>query len=118
MDKSFSVDIMAEPPLADQLNAGQARTLPHQAVAKLREGDSLRSILQQVREEAERNAIAQALEMTGWNRKAAARLLKVSYRSMLYKIEQYRMSSPDRFATTASNSIEADTPRASDENFG
>jgi transposase len=45
-----------------------------------------------VKAEAERNAIAMALEKTGWNRKAAARLLKVSYRTVLYKIEQYRMS--------------------------
>jgi hypothetical protein len=36
-----------------------------------------------------------ALEKTGWNRKAAARALKVSYRSLLYKIEQYHMTSSD-----------------------
>jgi predicted flavoprotein YhiN len=54
---------------------------------------SLRSLLQSVKEEAEKNAIALALETTGWNRKAAARLLKTSYRSVLYKIEQYQMSS-------------------------
>ena len=45
--------------------------------------------------EAEKNAIASALRKTGWNRKAAARLLKVSYRSLLYKIEQYRMTSAE-----------------------
>jgi DNA-binding NtrC family response regulator len=55
---------------------------------------SLRSLLQSVKEEAEKNAIALALEKTGWNRKAAARLLKTSYRSVLYKIEQYHMNSP------------------------
>ena len=54
---------------------------------------SLRSLLQNVRLEAERNAIAAALQSTGWNRKAAARLLKVSYRTLLYKIEQYQMKS-------------------------
>jgi two-component system, NtrC family, response regulator AtoC len=56
---------------------------------------SLKSIIRSVREEAERTAIASALEETGWNRKAAARLLKVSYRSILYKIEQYKMGVPD-----------------------
>jgi Bacterial regulatory protein, Fis family len=55
-----------------------------------------------VREEAERVAIASALEKTGWNRKAAARLLKVSYRSILYKIEQYQMNIPDHATTSAS----------------
>ena len=49
-------------------------------------------MIQSVKGEAERSAIATALEKTGWNRKAAARLLQVSYRTLLYKIEQYQMS--------------------------
>ena len=57
--------------------------------------DSLRSLVQSVKLEAERNAIAAALEKTGWNRKAAARLLKISYRTLLYKIEQYQIRSSD-----------------------
>ena len=57
--------------------------------------DSLKTLVQNVKLEAEKNAIAAALERTGWNRKAAARLLKVSYRTLLYKIEQYQMRSPD-----------------------
>jgi len=56
---------------------------------------SLKAIVQSVKLEAEKNAIAAALEKTRWNRKAAARLLKVSYRTLLYKIEQYRMTAPD-----------------------
>ncbi len=58
---------------------------------------SLKSLIQSVKWETERNAIAAALEKTGWNRKAAARLLGVSYRSVLYKIEQYRMSAAEPF---------------------
>jgi two-component system response regulator AtoC len=58
-------------------------------------GKSLKTLINEVKSEAERNAIGAALERTGWNRKAAARLLKVSYRTMLYKIEQYHMSSSD-----------------------
>jgi two-component system, NtrC family, response regulator AtoC len=54
----------------------------------------LKSLIQSVKGEAERNAIATALEQARWNRKAAARMLKVSYRTLLYKIEQYRMSPP------------------------
>ena len=57
--------------------------------------DSLRSVVQNVKLEAERNAIAAALESTGWNRKAAARLLKVSYRTLLYKIDRYQMKPSD-----------------------
>jgi two-component system, NtrC family, response regulator AtoC len=62
---------------------------------------SLRSMLRSVKEEAERAAILAALEKTGWNRKAAARLLKVSYRSILYKIEEYQMNLPDHPASWA-----------------
>ena len=58
---------------------------------------SLKSMIQNVRSQTERNAIAAALEKTGWNRKAAARLLGVSYRTILYKIEQYEMRAPESY---------------------
>jgi two-component system response regulator AtoC len=57
--------------------------------------ESLRSLIQGIKSEAEQNAIAAALKRTGWNRKAAARLLRVSYRTLLYKIEQYHMRAPE-----------------------
>jgi len=59
--------------------------------------NSLKSLVQSVKWEAERNAIASALEKTAWNRKAAARLLRVSYRTLLYKIEQYHMSASESY---------------------
>jgi DNA-binding NtrC family response regulator len=67
------------------------------------ENRSLKSLIHNVKSEAERNAIAAALEKTGWNRKAAARLLKVSYRTMLYKIEQYHMNSPGPYTSPLVN---------------
>ena len=67
--------------------------------------DSLKSLVQSVKLEAEKNAIAAALEKTGWNRKAAARLLKVSYRTLLYKIEQYQMRASDAAVFPAGNGI-------------
>ncbi len=56
---------------------------------------SLKSLIRSVKGEAERNAIGTALQKTGWNRKAAARLLQVSYRTLLYKIDQYHMSASE-----------------------
>jgi two-component system response regulator AtoC len=53
--------------------------------------ESLKSLVQSVRVEAERSAIVAALQKTGWNRKAAARMIKVSYRTLLYKIDQYHL---------------------------
>ena len=57
----------------------------------------LRSLVRSIKGETERSAIANALEQTRWNRKAAARLLKVSYRTLLYKIQQYHMSPPGMY---------------------
>ena len=71
------------------------------------QASGLRSLVQTVKGEAERNAIAVALEQTRWNRKAAARLLKVSYRTLLYKIQQYHMTPPPTYGSPsfAGNSL-------------
>ena len=63
------------------------------------QGSGLKSLVDSVKGETERNAISAALEKTHWNRKAAAKLLKVSYRNLLYKIEHYRMSPPPSLHT-------------------
>jgi len=77
------------------LAQNQAVSPPSESRLGVSGSDSLKSLVQTVKLEAEKNAIAAALEKTGWNRKAASRLLKVSYRTLLYKIEQYQMKSPD-----------------------
>jgi two-component system, NtrC family, response regulator AtoC len=89
-----------EPALAKARSVRQVALLPGQARTGATGARSLRSLIQSVKAEAERNAIAVALEKTGWNRKAAARLLKVSYRTVLYKIEQYQMTASDSTAFT------------------
>ncbi len=58
------------------------------------ERSSLKLLVRNAKGEAERNAIAEALSQTHWNRKAAARLLNVSYRALLYKIQEYHLSPP------------------------
>lgn len=63
------------------------------------EPKSLKSLIQGIKSEAEKNAIAAALGKTGWNRKAAARMLKVSYRTLLYKIDQYHMSASEPYVS-------------------
>lgn len=50
---------------------------------------NLKSIVKNLTDEAEMQAIKQALQETSWNRKRAARLLNISYRSLLYKICEY-----------------------------
>lgn len=56
----------------------------------------LKSLVRSVKGDAESLAIAQALEETGWNRKAAANELQISYKALLYKIKQYNLSPSDR----------------------
>jgi hypothetical protein len=57
-------------------------------------------LIQGIKSGAEQNAIGAALKKTGWNRKAAARLLRVSYRTLLYKIDQYQMRAPEPFLSS------------------
>jgi two-component system response regulator AtoC len=80
-----------------EAEAGEIRSVP----------STLKSMIQSVRWETERHAIAAALQKTGWNRKAAARLLGVSYRSILYKIEQYQMSAPESYISSLSDTRSA-----------
>jgi DNA-binding NtrC family response regulator len=48
--------------------------------------------LRSVRAQVEVRAILAALNRTGWNRKQAARLLKISYRGLLYKIRRHNIT--------------------------
>lgn len=42
-------------------------------------------------EDAEKEIIQNALQDTHWNRKRAAKLLRVSYKGLLYKIQKYHL---------------------------
>jgi transcriptional regulator with GAF, ATPase, and Fis domain len=53
---------------------------------------SLREVARQAVEQAEKAAILQALERHDWNRRRTARELKMSYRSLLYKIKDYTLA--------------------------
>lgn len=86
-------DVLRGPEFASALTAGNGGTPDAGQPAP----QSLKSLIQDVKCEAERKAIGAALERTGWNRKAAARLLRVSYRTLLYKIEQYQMKAAEPF---------------------
>lgn len=51
----------------------------------------LKSLVRGLKDEAECEAISRALRHTKWNRKEAARMLKISYKALLYKIRQYNL---------------------------
>ena len=58
------------------------------------DAENLKALLRTVKGETERSAIATKLEKTHWNRRAAARELGISYRGLLYKIQQYQLLPP------------------------
>ena len=66
------------------------------AAAEVPAGAGLKAMVRSLKGEAEATAIAQVLEGTGWNRKAAANDLQISYKALLYKIKQYDLSPQGR----------------------
>jgi two-component system, NtrC family, response regulator AtoC len=54
-------------------------------------GFDLKEVGRSAAEAAEKEAILNTLQETHWNRKEAAKLLKVSYKALLYKIQKYKL---------------------------
>ncbi len=52
----------------------------------------MRSIMRDVKDRTEAQLILDALEVSGWNRRHAAQYLNISYRGLLYKIQQHRLT--------------------------
>jgi transcriptional regulator with PAS, ATPase and Fis domain len=52
----------------------------------------LKAMAKKAAETAEREHIKNTLIYTNWNRKAAAKLLQISYKALLYKIEKYGLT--------------------------
>jgi len=77
---------------------------------------SLKSLIRSIRSEAEQKAIRTALEKTGWNRKTAAQLLGVSYRTLLYKIDQYDIRASEQCSADLQYSGSAGLARESRRN--
>jgi DNA-binding NtrC family response regulator len=59
----------------------------------------LKLLVRNVKGGAESVAIKQSLEGHGWNRKAAAYDLQISYKALLYKIKQYNLVPPQKQRT-------------------
>jgi DNA-binding NtrC family response regulator len=82
------------------------------ALADLQAGDStaadsqsdagLKSLVRSVKNVAEAEAIACALQQTNWHRQKAAALLQISYKALLYKIRKYELQPPPRPTAIAS----------------
>lgn len=100
-NESFVINELAGQ--ADTLRPAAAQPVVPQAAAPAEASASdLKSLVRGLKDEAEKEAIARALEQTSWSRKEAARLLNISYKALLYKIRQYGIGQGTRTATSVS----------------
>ena len=85
--------VLRDPDLASSplLDAAASRRRNRAARAG---ANSLRSVSRKAAQAAERDAILKALDETHWNRMRAAKLLNISYRSLLYKIKDGGLAGP------------------------
>ena len=56
----------------------------------------MREIARRGAREAERKALVEVLDRVQWNRAEASRILKVSYKTLLNKISECKLSPPSR----------------------
>jgi two-component system response regulator AtoC len=73
-----------------EMAATRQRTSPRDDGAPQKE-QGLKALVRGLKDEAEMEAIADALEKTNWSRKEAARMLGISYKALLYKMRQFKL---------------------------
>ncbi|HEX2711524.1 MAG TPA: sigma-54 dependent transcriptional regulator [Candidatus Acidoferrales bacterium] len=76
-----------------EMAATRQRTSPREESAPPPREQGLKALVRGLKDEAEMEAIADALEKTRWCRKDAARMLGISYKALLYKMRQFNLDS-------------------------
>jgi two-component system response regulator AtoC len=75
-----------------EMTGQQQRVTPREASPVPKEM-GLKALVRGLKDEAEMEAIADALEKTNWCRKDAAKMLGISYKALLYKMRQFNLDS-------------------------
>jgi len=91
-----------------EMSSARQRTSPRQEPALPRE-QGLKALVRGLKDEAEMEAIADALEKTRWCRKDAAKMLGISYKALLYKMRQFNLDTP-RTRRSPAAAASADEP--------
>ncbi|HWG59826.1 MAG TPA: sigma-54 dependent transcriptional regulator [Candidatus Acidoferrales bacterium] len=76
-----------------EMTGQQQRLAPRDEVLPVPKEQGLKALVRGLKDEAEMEAIADALEKTNWCRKDAARMLGISYKALLYKMRQFNLDS-------------------------
>jgi len=87
-----------------EMSATRQRTSPREEPPVARE-QGLKALVRGLKDEAEMEAIADALEKTRWCRKDAAKMLGISYKALLYKMRQFNLDTP---RTRRSSAVKAE----------
>ena len=74
-----------------EMSATRQRTSPREETAVAPREQGLKALVRGLKDEAEMEAIADALEKTRWCRKDAAKMLGISYKALLYKMRQFNL---------------------------
>jgi two-component system response regulator AtoC len=97
-----------------EMSASRQRTSPREESVPPKE-QGLKALVRSLKDEAEMEAIADALEKTRWCRKDAAKMLGISYKALLYKMRQFNLDTPrSRRAPVKEVPIEAGAPAGRD----
>ena len=88
-----------------EMSSARQRTSPRQEPVIPRE-QGLKALVRGLKDEAEMEAIADALEKTRWCRKDAAKMLGISYKALLYKMRQFNLDTPRVRRTAAAPAAE------------
>jgi len=76
-----------------EMSSTRQRTSPREEPAPPKD-QGLKALVRGLKDEAEMEAIADALEKTRWCRKDAAKMLGISYKALLYKMRQFNLDTP------------------------
>ncbi len=76
-----------------EMSSTRQRTSPREEPAPPK-AQGLKALVRGLKDEAEMEAIADALEKTRWCRKDAAKMLGISYKALLYKMRQFNLDTP------------------------
>jgi two-component system, NtrC family, response regulator AtoC len=76
-----------------EMSAARQRTSPRPEPT-LPKDQGLKALVRGLKDEAEMEAIADALEKVRWCRKDAAKMLGISYKALLYKMRQFNLDTP------------------------
>jgi two-component system response regulator AtoC len=91
-----------------EMSATRQRSAPRAESAAPKDM-GLKALVRGLKDEAEMEAIAEALEKTRWCRKDAAKMLGISYKALLYKMRQFNLDS-GRGSRNKTNAGGSETP--------